>query len=279
MDLSLVIDWVIDHFKKLSATTILSIVSTILSIISTFIARTVFQFTKKMSYSKLSVSPMTYTYDQSPDLSSLDSTYHLRRLTWIGKLRGLPITVLDRRTDETDRGVLPDSRFKPQMLTVKLRNNGELASTNIKVVLVFKAYGSKIKYVKNQKDILNYKSANRKLFSKKKIVIKVPYIGADDYAEFQIADLNAQFRETELILCKIKANGHTYFKEKLLSKMFNRVVINHYTHPFLGGAADGSDINKLIGLAYEEKKWIDPYKSERIGGKLWLRNLFVGWRK
>lgn len=279
MDLSLVIDWAMDHLKKLSSTTILSIVSTILSLISTYIAGTVFYFTKKMSYSKLSVSPMTYTYDQSPDLSSLDSTYHLRKLTWIGKLRGLPITVLDRRTDETERGVLPDSRFKPQMLTVKLRNNGELASTNIKVVLVFKAYGSKIKYVKNQKDILNYKSANRKLFSKKKIVIKVPYIGADDYAEFQIADLNAQFRETELILCKIEANGHTYFKEKLLSKMLKRVVINHYTHPFLGGAADGSDINKLIGLGYEEKKWIDPYKSERIGGKLWLRNLFVGWRK
>lgn len=272
MDYSFVIDWIVDHFKKLSATTILSV-------ISTYIAGTVFYFTKKMSYSKLSVSPMTYTYNESPELSSLDATYDLFKLAWIDRSLGTPISTTDKRLEEANRGIPADSRFDPQLLTIKLKNNGELASTNIKVVLVFKAYCSKVKFFRDGKDNLNYKSYNKKLFSKKKIVIKVPYIGADDEKEFKIVDLKAQFRESELILCKVKANGHTYFKEKLLSKIFNRVIIDHYTHPFLGGAADGSDINKLIGLANEEKKWIDPYKSERIGGKLWLRNLFVGWRK
>lgn len=239
----------------------------------------VFKFNRKMGQSKLSVSPVIHQYDESLDLSSFDNTYELWRLNWIEESRGLPISIADRIRDEDERGAPSDSRFDPQLLTVKLKNKGELASTNIKVVLLFKAYGSKITYVKNEKANFNYKSFYKELFSKKKIVIKVPYIAADDEAEFQILDLTAQFRETELILCKIKANGHTYFKEKLLSKIFNRVIIHHYTHPFLGGAADGSDINKLIGLGYEEKEWVDPYKSERIGGRKWLRNLFVGWLK
>lgn len=239
----------------------------------------VFKFNRKMGQSKLSVSPITYSFEQSPELSSLNNTYELWKLNWIDEIRGLPISFKDRVNDENKRGVPSDARFDPQLLTVKLKNKGELASTNIKVVLLFKAYGSKIKYFKNETTHLNYKSFDRKLFSKKKIVIKVPYIAADDEIEFQILDLSAQFRESELILCKIKANGHTYFKEKLLSKIFNRVIIHHYKHPFLGGAADGSDINKLIGLGYEEKEWVDPYKSERFGGRIWLRNLFVGWLK
>ena len=240
----------------------------------------VFKFNRKMGQSKLSVSPVIYPYDQSLELSSFDSTYELWALNWVEESRGLPMSMNDRINDENERGVPSDSRFDPQLLTVKFKNKGELASTNIKVVLLFKAYGSKINYVENGKANLNYKSFHKKLFSKKKIVIKVPYIAADDEAEFQILDLTGQFRETELILCKIKANGHTYFKEKLLAKIFNRVIIHHYTHPFLGGAADGSDINKLIGLGYEEKEWADPFKNEGIGGILsWLRNLFVGWRK
>lgn len=269
MDLSTVIDWSIQGFKKLSG-------STILSIISIFIAVSVFRFNKKMGYSKLSVLPMVYRQDQTPELSSLDFTYHLWRLTWIGELRGLPVDIVERRLSEAENGIFPDPRFTSKLLTIKLKNKGELASTNIKIVLIFKAYGSKIKYVKNEKDNLNWKSSRRKVFSKQKIVVKVPYMGADDEKEFAIVDLREQFRESELILCKIKANGHNYFKEKFLSKMFNRVIINHNVHPYLGGASDGSDINQLLGLAHEEEKWVDPHKRDWMGEIIWrLRNLYA----
>lgn len=270
MDLSTVIDWSIQGFKKLSG-------STILSVISIFIAITVFRFNKKMGYSKLSVSPLCNPYDLSSDLSSIDFTYLLQKLSWIQSVKGLPTGLLNRIDRDLDRNVPFDTRFNAQMLTVKLRNKGELASANIRITLIFKAYGTKLSYPKNRIDEANFKSAKRKLFSKKKIVIKVPYMGADDEKEFLIAELKGQFRETELILCKIRANGHTYFKERFIGKFFNRVIIHHYTHPYLGGAADSSDLNMLYGVHEPEEKWKDPYK--RIGGVQWLQNLYVEWRK
>lgn len=276
MDLSTVIDWAIQGLKKLSG-------STILSIISIFIAVSVFRFNKKMGYSKLSVLPMVYKRNQIPAVSSLDFTYHLWKLTYAQESRGLPVDMVERKTLEADKYkdmVFSHNRFVNELLTIKLKNKGELASTNIKIVLVFKAYGSKIKYVKNEKDILNWKSSRRKVFSKRKIVINVPYIGADDEKEFVIIDLREQFRESELILCRVKANGHNYFREKLLSKIFNRVVINHNVHPYLRESGDGSDLNVLLGLAYKEEKWIDPYKRYWIGEMIsCLRNLYAEWRK
>ena len=76
MDLSTVIDWAIQGFKKLSG-------STVLSIISIFIAVSVFRFNKKMGYSKLSVTPLVSKYDNSVDLTHVDFNYELRELNWI----------------------------------------------------------------------------------------------------------------------------------------------------------------------------------------------------
>ncbi|WP_214800216.1 hypothetical protein [Exiguobacterium sp. s100] len=274
MDLSLIIDWVIQELKKLSG-------STILSVISIFIAFNVFRFNKKMGHSKLSVSPSLKLYDVNSKEQSADPTYELAKYNWIwyDPVVGLPIRLLERIDRDLDRNVPFDNRFIPQTLCVKLKNKGELASANIKITLLFKAYGTKIQYSRNSTDEFDYSSLKRKLFSQKKVVIKVPYMGADDEKEFQIVDLKGQFREAELILCSIKANGHTYFREKRLAKFFNRVVISHYFHPYLEGESDMADINALIGLGqgYTNTKWEDPYK--RIGGLKWLRKLYVGWRK
>lgn len=274
MDLSLIFDWAIQGLKKISG-------STILSVISISIAVSVFRFNKKMGYSKLSISPIIYLHNENPEYSLLNFKYHLWLFTWTGGFRGLPVDISEKNFFDLEDGkIISDARFNPKLLTVKIKNKGELAATNIKIILLFKAYGSKIKYDKNEKDIFNWKSSKRKIFSKKKIIIKVPYMGADEEKEFTIVDLREQFRESELILCKIKANGHTYFKEKLLSKLFNRVVINHHTHPFLSNGVDGIDIGDLLGLSYKDEKWIDPYKSNRIEELIWrLRNWYAEWRK
>lgn len=250
----------------------------------------VFKFNRKMGQSKLSVSPYLKVYDfnSNADLTddtydeAADPTYSLSNYNWIWyePVVGLPIRILDRIDRDLDRNVPFDNRFKPQTLIVKLNNKGELASANIRITLLFKTYGTKIEYGENRVDEFDYISLKRKLFSQKKVVIKVPYMGADDVKEFQIVDLKGQFRETELILCKIRANGHTYFKESWFSKLFsNRVIVNHYYHPYLEGNSSKEDLNALIGLGqgYTNTEWKDPYK--RIGGLKWLQNLFAGWRK
>lgn len=276
MDLSTIIDWVIKGSKNLSG-------STILSIISIFIALTVFRFNQKMGYSKLSVLPLFKPDDHSADLASSEYTYYSRGLSNFKPVKGLPANMFDIHygdSDDDDKEVVYDyfdNVFLPSTLTIKLRNKGELASTNIRIILLFRAYGSSIKYGKNPIDVLDYKSHKRKLFSQKKIIMKVPYMGADEEKDFMIVDLKGQFRETELILCKVRANGHTYFREKFIDKIFNRVVINHYVHPYIGRAADSSDINTVLGIGNDDERWVDPY--ERIGGIKWLQNLYAEWRK
>lgn len=243
-----------------------------------------------MGQSKLSVSPYIKAYDFNTNEiltdptydEPADPTYILSAYNWIWHepVVGLPIRLLDRIDRDLDRNLPFDNRFKPQTLIVKLNNKGELASANIKITLLFRTYGTDIKYGENKVNEFNYISLKRKLFSQKKVVIKVPYMGADESKEFQIVDLKGQFRETELILCKIRANGHTYFKESWLSKILNkRVITNHYYHPYLEGGSSTKDIHALIGLGqgYTNTEWKDPYK--RIGGIQWLRNWFAGWRK
>lgn len=243
-----------------------------------------------MGQSKLSVSSYMKAYDFNSNIDFTDSnyvepadpTYTLTNYNWIWyePVVGLPVRLLDRIDRDLDRNVPFDNRFKPQTLIVKLNNKGELASANIKITLLFKTYGTKIEYGKDRLDEFDYISLKRKLFSQKKVVIKVPYIGADEVKEFEIVDLKGQFRETELILCKIRANGHTYFKESWLSKILNkRVITNHYYHPYLQGGSNREDIHALIGLGqgYTNTEWKDPYK--RTGGIQWLRNWFAEWRK
>jgi len=274
MDLSFIYDWVIQTLKGLSG-------STILSLVSISIAFSVFRFNKKMGYSKLSVTPLLSKYDNSIDLTHVDFNYELRELNWIKSTKGLPEPMLSRVVRESDNGKLFDDRFTPQMLLIKLMNKGEIASTDIKVTLVFKGYGSKIIYKKDSIDEFDFEVGKRKTFTSLKIPIKLSYMGAGEEKYYYIADLKGQFREAELILCKIQANGHTYFKQKLSQRFFNRVVINHYFHPYLSSAADPSDIYALVGINNHSEDWESPYPKKKWyeGVLKWLQNLYVGWRK
>lgn len=277
MDISTFIDWSIQVLKKLSG-------STILSIISIFIAFSVFRFNKKMGYSKLSVTPLVSKYDNSIDLTHVDFNYELHELNWIRPVKGLPEPMMSRIERDSNQGKLFDERFTNQMLIIKLMNKGEIASTDIRISLVFKGYGSKIIYKKDKIDELDFEVGKRKTFASLKIPIRLSYMGAGEEKLFYITDLKGQFREAELILCKIQANGHTYFKQKLLQRFFNRVVINHYFHPYLGGAADSSDLYALVGINNDgdSEDWEDPYKKNKWykkGVLKWLQNLYAEWRK
>jgi len=240
-----------------------------LPVISIFIAVLVFRFNKRMSYSKLSVKPNQRNYDQSMELSTLDYTYDLYKLDWINPKKGLPASFLTQWENEANKSGYKDIRMKAQMLTVTLLNKGELASTNIKITLIFKAYGSKIIYSENPEGDFSIQSSKRKKFTSKKIVIKVPYMGAGEEREFVIVDLRGQFREAELILTNIRANGHSYFRESFPQKLSskNRVVINKYIHPYLSGASDSDDQNMMLGIHNPDGEWEDPYKEDQLISK------------
>lgn len=203
-----------------------------------------------------------------------DYDYNLDHLSWFDSVKGLP------KADE----VTTDPRLSPKSMIITLNNKGELASTNIKVTILFKGYGSE-RVMPNslQEFFLKFKNnmdgpiIKRKLFHSEKVVVKIPYMGAGTTKDFSIAILIGQFREAELVLRKIEANGHTYFK----SKFFNSVVINHYEHPFLRDfRSTDKEIVKVLGFHNPDKKLkfkvLQSYNKE---GLAWLRSLFVGWLK
>lgn len=255
-------------------------ITIIIASLNIFFVYLVFKFNRKMGQSKLSIKPSLELESSIPkeQRELYDTTYHLFYLAWLNKVRGLPNMTLE---DLMISG--------KKILSVNLINKGELASTNIKVILIFKAYGTKLRdeFSSIEQKITNEKIAlrqpmssvlERKCVYSKKIVIKVPYIGADDNKVFSIAPLREQFRETELILVKIEANGHTYFKRKLLQRFFKPVVINHYMHPFLQMTRDPKKLKQLMGADNPDKEIFDPYRLKG-GHYRWLLKLFAGWRK
>ena len=246
----------------------------------------IFKFNRKTSRSKLSVQPSLkfekeYIGDNYEEFNKIDRTYTMEYLNWLNPVKGLPEVAL----------YPPHETFRTQLLCITLNNKGELASTNIKVTLLFKGYGTQDRdeMSKLEKLYLSYRLhmkrpfspfLKRKLFFKKKIVIKVPYIGADENKIFMIAPIRAQFRETELSLISIKANGHSYFKKKF----FESMVINHYSHPYLSGISTSGnnvdDKNILIGFKNKDEKLKfnnqENYWKEVLK---WLQSLYVEWKK
>lgn len=270
-----ILNWFINGFKKPDG-------SLVLSSVSIAIATMVFWFNKKMAYSKLSVSPSLELFNfESYTQQSLDQTYHLDEYSYVGNppVIGLPIRNTQRIDRDQDSKPTIDPRFLNHNLCVTLTNKGELPSTNIKVVLLFRAYGTETRHLKNGNDEIDYALADRKLFSQKKIVIRASYIAPDDEKKYLLVSMKAQFRESELILCKIKANGHTYFREGRIARFFDRAIIHHYSHPYIENDFNLSDTNALMGWGQgtTNREWKDPYK--RTGGWKWRRNWFAGWRK
>ena len=241
------------------------LVTALIAILNIIFVVLVFKLNSRLSQSKLSVTPSYLGVDRrSRFINNLDEKYCMTRLTQT--IRGLPKIDID----------LPYSKdeFKTKDLIITIDNKGDLASSNIKVHLIFKGYGTKCKY-DEKNDLVS--RVKRKLFYKKKRIIQVPYMGAGESRKISIVRLNGQFLEAELILCKIEANGHTYFKRRFFQRFINPVIISTYDNPWL-------DLNEemtyeqrlnLYGVKNPKRKFKDPYPDK--GGAKWLLNLFVEW--
>lgn len=239
-----------------------------------------------MSQSKLTISSSLITYDalEKEDFS-LDHKFYLHKLDRIDPVKGLP----EKKVSANSRQSTTD---KPN-LYVTLNNKGELASGNARVTLLFRGYGSKVKEEVNEhffekylyflitsraQVIMKNSAEKRKLFLEKKITIDVPYIAADEKVHFVLTSLNDQFRESELVLIKIKANGHTYFKQNLFERFFNPIVINHQVHPYMDEVKDFKELRILFGSDNPDKRFKHAYAVK--GGIFeWLRNLYAEWQR
>lgn len=206
-----------------------------------------------MSQSKLSISHDLLNYDGhimikngqgAQIVSAIDKTYLLEHLTNIEPRSGLPSSHLTEREDM-------------KVLIVNIKNNGDLPSTNIKVDLVFQAYGTINFYPKENE---NFKELlPRELFFEEKIRIKIPYIGSNEDMNFQICQLHGQFRETELHLLKVRANGFDYIKPNILKSFFSKedskITLNHYKCLILElNRLSEFDLKVLYGLSVNEEE-------------------------
>lgn len=160
-------------------------------------------------------------------INSLNSTYYLKDLKGYSEIDPRP--GLPSRDKEI-------TRFEPNnILAIKLNNSGDLPSTNVHVKLLFKMYASKNVYPKDKVNVSTF--IDRELFCQKEVNIHIPYIASNEEVPYKIFELKGQFRETELILISIKANGFTYVKENNILKKFfypnSKITLNHYKHSFV----------------------------------------------
>lgn len=201
-----------------------------------------------MSQSKLSISPLLeigddFTFSLSGVGFKAEDTYLLKDLKWIDKQKGLPNKPLNR-----------PERMKT--LAVKVKNSGDLPSTNVKVDLIFKAYGTSEFYPKDGEEFKTL--IPREIFSERKINIRIPYMGADEERTYEICALHGQFRETELHLSKIRANGFDYIKPSFLKKYFSKeegkIILHHYfCSILLSNPTTELDYKLLYGIAEDHE--------------------------
>lgn len=168
--------------------------------------------------------------------------------------------LLDHLTNIEPRFGLPGQKLRQEELVkvqiVNIKNKGDLPSTNIKVELLFTTFGTVNFYPKDT--ITNL--LPREIFSQHKISIKIPYIGADEEMRFQICKLHGQFRETELHLVKLRANGFTYIKPNILRSFLlkedSKILLKHYKCLILSNLTTFSefDLKVLYGLPIKDKE-------------------------
>lgn len=232
------------------------VISALVALTNLYFVSQVFKFNRRMSQSKLSISHNLLDYDGHimikngkgvQIVSAIDKTYLLEHLTNIEPRFGLPSS---RLTESEDMKVL----------IVNVKNNGDLPSTNIKVDLVFQAFGTINFYPKENEEFT--KLLPRELFFEEKLRIKIPYIGANEDMNFQICNLHGQFRETELHLVKVRANGFDYIKPNILRSFFSkddsRITLNHYKCLILNiNRLSEFDLKVLYGLPTEKENFND----------------------
>lgn len=217
-----------------------SLFSTILAVTNLYLVYLVFRFERRTSQSKVSVSPLileTRPFNTAFKIpidekelilkefykikNQLDNSYFLSELTRIEAQEGLPSDSL--KHFETTK-----------ILGIAVKNNGDTPSSNVRIKLKFNMYGSENFYPREDINLDTF--IDRSFFKDKEINIVLPYMGANEERFYKIFELKAQFRETELILLGVDANGFSYVKTNLLKNFFNpnsEIILNHYKHPIL----------------------------------------------
>lgn len=239
-----------------------ALISVGIALTNLFIVIQVFKFNRRMSQSKLSVSPSLqptflphFSVLLDPEkidyeitkhkiwIANLDMTYYLSELEDIPHKPGLPII------KDSMLGHYNSIHEDMKTLSLSVKNSGDLPSTNVEVKLLLKTYGTKNFYPKEE---LNNKLIDRELFSEHVINISVSYLGANDERSFAICNLYGQFRETELILLSIKSNGFTYIKNGIFKNFLrpnSHIILNHYKMDKLTSPdITKEDLLKIYGL-------------------------------
>ncbi|TCI50307.1 hypothetical protein EVJ24_14965 [Exiguobacterium sp. SH1S21] len=230
------IDEVVNFFEKIDP-----VATVALAVLNLVLVMYVFRFTKKMSQSKLSISTesrnVMLTSDGWDKLNkeyeaNLRSAHYRKNLNFKGE--GFPIPV-------------SELNLNPKVFSIRVKNRGDLPSTNIKIVLTLKIYKTQITYDGREKPLLDVIDSQRELHATKRYNISIPYIGADEERVYELFEIHGQIREAELILDKIQANGHKYFNRVRRNRWFNPTIINHYEHPYMNQFGDNHDNMILIG--------------------------------
>ncbi|TCI32752.1 hypothetical protein EVJ29_15175 [Exiguobacterium sp. SH4S7] len=234
------------------------VLTIVLAGLNIWIVYRVYKFTQKMSQSKLSLSPeftaTVFERLKRDDKLDYDEEFYID-LDFIGE--GFP---------------LENCHHGEETLSIKLKNRGDLPSTDIKILLELKVYKTQIEYDPQNLDSLDVIGEKKELHTTKEFVITKGYMGADEEHLFKLVGIYGQFRESELILKEIKANGHVYFKEKTLNGSPKQAVIHHYKHPSLNISTGNSQKEASFyghRLLWEESENLKREEEEFARGSGW----------
>lgn len=230
-----------DKFDTVT-TLALAFINVVLVFINVFLVIAVYRYTKKMSQSKISISPESRPsllnvhekkqMDKEIEKAERDINYYASFPDVKGE--GFPIDILDTP--------------KPsQTMSIRVKNRGDMPSTNIKIALKLKIYKTENKYDDKAPDLLDIVESKRKLHIEHNYDITVPYMGADEERVYELFEITSHFREFELLLEKIEANGFEYFKQKTEGSVVNPTIVRHYIHPKLYMLGDTQDMREVYG--------------------------------
>lgn len=203
-----------------------------------WIATRVFNFTQKMSHSKLSLSPVSDLEDNFVIKGQVDWNFR-KRLTY--KEVGFP---LNGDTSE-------------EILYIKVKNRGDLPSTKIKIQMKLKIYKTGITSSYEDMDGTEVFEQERVFHEAHDINITIDYMGADEERLYGITTFHGQVREAELVLLMIHANGHSYFK----GNQDDPTIIYQYMYPDFDDAYFNEDGGKSV---YGHAEVWEEYEEELI---------------
>ncbi|MGF0348250.1 hypothetical protein ACQR3P_31905 [Rhodococcus sp. IEGM1300] len=224
------------------ATIALAFINVLLVCANVYLVFTVYRYTKKMSQSKISISPESRLsvlsvleqkqIEQEVEKAERDTNYFVYFYDVQGE--GFPIDVFDKPVPS-------------KTMSIRVKNRGDMPSIDIKISLKLKIYKTENTYDDKDPYLLDIVESKRKLHKEHNYDIIVPYMGADEERVYELFEVTSHFREFELLLEKIESNGFEYFKEKTGGSRVNPTVVRHYTHPKLYLLGDSQDMREVYG--------------------------------